>query len=653
MNIFLSLFLLLAVSLNTYAAEPDKVRIALKWFYQYQFAGIVMAKEKGIYKRYGLDVDIIERDPKKNNVLQVAKGEAEYGIADSSILLYRSQGYPLRVIASIFQHNPLVLLTRRDSGILSPYDLKGKIVAYQSGLDDAAITAMLSYAGLKADDYIHVPHDFAHKKLISGEVDAIESYITNEPFKYRKKGYDVNILNPMSYGIDLYGDNIITTDEEINNHPDRVKRFIHATIEGWKYAFAHTEEAIAAIKKLNPSLDIDSLRYEAEMTEQLVMPTVIPIGTTNQERFELISNLYLSLGMANAADLKGALKELIYNPDEKANNYQEYIYPLFGGIAFLSVIALLLYLNNKRLHFLVQKQTKELQKFAEHFQRMMEVQQNIILLTSPTHPLYANAAFFEFTGFRSMDDFFNLHESVEELFIPMDLYFHAGKVNPGENWILALAALSDNKRIVSMLDRHQIPHAFAISLTAFDTQSYILSFSDISSTMQDVIQLGKKAAHDPLTGAFNRSFMESNWNRIVQTSAHPDQVLSLMLLDIDHFKKVNDTYGHNRGDAVLKTFVTALSQSIRNEDVLIRWGGEEFILLLKVTSEEHALKIAETLREKVADTYFEEVGHITCSIGVTYYQKEASLSQTVQNADAALYQAKADGRNRVRVHASV
>lgn len=633
-----------------HAQETEKVRIALKWFYQYQFAGIVMAKEKGIYKKYGLDVDIIERDPKKNNVLQVANGEAEYGIADSSILLYRAQGYPLRVIASIFQHNPLVLLTRRDSGILSPYDLKGKIVAYQQGLDDAAITAMLNFAGVKAGDYTHVPHDFEHKKLISGEVDAIESYITNEPFKYKKSGHDINILNPMSYGIDLYGDNLITTDQEIKNHPDRVKRFILATLEGWQYAFSHTEEAVMAIKKFNPKNDIDALWYEAGMTEQLIMPKVIPIGTTSQERFEVISNLYLSLGMAKEAELKEALKDLIYNPNQKQNEYKQYFYSLLLGISLLSVIALFLYLNNKRLNFLVNKQTKEIKEFAEHFQHMMEMQQNMIVLTGVEYPEYANAAFYKFTGFDSLEDFFNMYKSVHELFIPFDFYFHAGKIKNHENWIHALNTLSDNKRIVSMVDCHNIPHAFAVSVTLFDDHRYILSFSDISSTMQDFIELGNKATHDPLTGAYNRAFLESKWNQITHKVRSMGKELYVIMLDIDHFKNVNDTYGHDRGDSVLKHFAKVLSESIRNDDILIRWGGEEFILLISVASPEKSLQIAEHLRHMVETANFEEIEHITCSIGVALYHNNENISETIKRADTALYIAKSNGRNQVQMN---
>jgi len=606
-----------------------------------------MAKEKGFYEKKGLDVEIIERNPAKNNVLQVENGEVEYGIADSSILLYRAKGYHLKVVASIFQHNPLVLLTRRDSGILSPYELKGKIVAYQAGLDDAAITAMLSFAGLKSSDYTHVPHDFTHKKLISGEVDAIESYITNEPFKYKKSGHNINILNPMSYGIDLYGDNIITTDEEIINHPDRVKRFVDATMLGWQYAFDHKEEAILAIKKLNPKLDTDSLWYEAVKTEQLIMPKVIPIGTTSQERFEVISNLYLSLGMAKDVELKAALKELIYNPNQKQNEYQKYIYPLLGGIVVLGIIALLLYFHNKRLKFLVREQVKELESYFQHFERLMEMQQNMIVLTNNERPEYANKAFYTFIGFDSLEFFLEIPQAVDSFFMTIDGYFDSHLCTESEHWIDTLMGLNTNKQIVAMLDSEGIIHTFTVSITPFDDKRYILSFTDITSTMLEYVNMEKKATHDPLTGAHNRSFFDHYFDQILEKARQNRKILGIIMIDIDHFKDVNDTFGHETGDAVLKMFVQIINNSIRQEDNIVRWGGEEFIILANVTSNEEVQMIAENLRHKIATSVFDLVEHITISLGVATLHSDESIQESIRRSDEALYRAKEEGRNKV------
>jgi ABC-type nitrate/sulfonate/bicarbonate transport system substrate-binding protein len=107
-------FLILLLSpLLLYSASLDKVSVQLKWFYQFQFAGIIMAKERGFYEKLGLDVTIKERDPKLNNITQVIDGESEYGIADAAIFRYRAQGHPIKVLAPIFQHNAMVLMSKK------------------------------------------------------------------------------------------------------------------------------------------------------------------------------------------------------------------------------------------------------------------------------------------------------------------------------------------------------------------------------------------------------------------------------------------------------------------------------------------------------------------------------------------------------------
>ncbi|MBR9885626.1 MAG: ABC transporter substrate-binding protein, partial [Oceanospirillales bacterium] len=121
----------------------ESVRLQLKWFHSFQFAGYYMAKEKGFYEEAGLDVELIERDPKLNNIRQVIEGTADYGVADSSLLLYRAEGNPVRVMASIFQHSPLVFITRGSSDNIGPESLAGKRLSYQKGLDEAPLLSML------------------------------------------------------------------------------------------------------------------------------------------------------------------------------------------------------------------------------------------------------------------------------------------------------------------------------------------------------------------------------------------------------------------------------------------------------------------------------------------------------------------------------
>ena len=181
----------------------ENVKLQLKWYHSFQFAGYYMAKEKGFYAKMGLDVEIIERNPDKNHVEEVINGAANYGVADSSILLYRAKGKPVRVIASIFQHSPYVYLTKRSSGIVSPYEMKGKRISYQKNLDDALLLAMLQSVGISEAEYTHVPLDFTAQNFIDDEVDVISVYLSDQPYYIQEKGIEFNIINPLTYGFDF------------------------------------------------------------------------------------------------------------------------------------------------------------------------------------------------------------------------------------------------------------------------------------------------------------------------------------------------------------------------------------------------------------------------------------------------------------------
>ena len=153
---------------------------------------------------------------------------------------------------------------------------------------------------------------------------------------------------------------------------------------------------------------------------------------------------------------------------------------------------------------------------------------------------------------------------------------------------------------------------------------------------------------DALTGADNRRAFNDKLHTNIGRAKRHNEPLSLLLLDIDHFKKVNDSYGHDVGDMVLKTFVRAVTECIRQEDIIARWGGEEFTILLPQTGKDAALQQAERLREQISLYDFPTVGHMTASIGHTELQDQDTPDSLVKRADNALYQAKEGGRNIVK-----
>jgi len=164
-----------------------------------------------------------------------------------------------------------------------------------------------------------------------------------------------------------------------------------------------------------------------------------------------------------------------------------------------------------------------------------------------------------------------------------------------------------------------------------------------------LVELDCLASTDKLTGAWNRRRFEetvSNEMERLRRYGHP---LSLLVIDIDFFKKINDQYGHVAGDQVLAELASTVQATVRATDSLTRWGGEEFIILGPNTTLSTMSMLAERLREKIARTIFPAVGSITVSIGVAECMSEEAWESWFKRADAALYRAKACGRNQVQI----
>lgn len=168
-------------------------------------------------------------------------------------------------------------------------------------------------------------------------------------------------------------------------------------------------------------------------------------------------------------------------------------------------------------------------------------------------------------------------------------------------------------------------------------------------------QLINLALFDSLTGALSRpAYMEQSEKELSRAQRY-HRPLSVMMIDIDHFKRINDTYGHAAGDQVLQIFVEAIQEVIRSTDFLGRVGGEEFALLLPDTPLKSALHLAERIRERITKYPYlagEMLVEVTASLGVTELQKsDRDIKTLLKRADEALYEAKASGRNRVNMAA--
>lgn len=165
-------------------------------------------------------------------------------------------------------------------------------------------------------------------------------------------------------------------------------------------------------------------------------------------------------------------------------------------------------------------------------------------------------------------------------------------------------------------------------------------------------QLAEHAATDPLTGLSNRRHIEPQLEGEIGRALRHRATFSLLMADLDHFKRVNDQYGHDAGDAVLREVARRLKDLLRTEDRPARWGGEEFLVLLTDTDADQAGIVAEKIRAGIADAPVKVNGHaidMTISIGVAEHHDEDDPLELIRRADQALYRAKDAGRNRVCV----
>jgi diguanylate cyclase (GGDEF)-like protein/PAS domain S-box-containing protein len=187
----------------------------------------------------------------------------------------------------------------------------------------------------------------------------------------------------------------------------------------------------------------------------------------------------------------------------------------------------------------------------------------------------------------------------------------------------------------------------------FDDKGNLIMFvhiiRDITESKHAEEELRRLATTDKLTEAYNRIKFEEIIEREIERVKRYNQPLSMIMFDIDHFKKINDTYGHSAGDYVLKTIADIVRATIRKIDYLIRWGGEEFVIISSETNLEKAHALAERIRGITESYKFDTVGKVTVSFGVTEFKEGDTGDSFIKRIDVAMYKAKEKGRNRVEV----
>jgi diguanylate cyclase (GGDEF)-like protein/PAS domain S-box-containing protein len=323
---------------NADSASLDKVRLQLKWYHQFQFAGYYAALSQGFFADEGLDVEIIEGAPDKSPERMVLENKAEFGVHDGADLTFqRLQGLPVVAVAAIFQHSPYVIVSKQ--GLRHPSDLVGRKVLITQEQGSAQILAMFRREGIKVNSTLDetpvrfAPHTWNVADLIEERADAMTAYLTEVPRFKRQHGFVPAVLNPLDYGIDFYGDTLFTSDAFLKAKPEVVERFRRASIKGWQFAMANTEAMADLIQTLDsirqPKPDRQALLDEAQAMNNIVLPKLVEMGNMNDGRWEQMAKTYLELGMVNS--IKN-LDGFTYEVDFHRRDTQRQLRAL-GGIA--------------------------------------------------------------------------------------------------------------------------------------------------------------------------------------------------------------------------------------------------------------------------------------------------------------------------------
>jgi len=755
--LFLSLFFL-----SVQAQELKKASIQFQWKHQFEYAGFYAAIEQGYYRDVGLDVELKEVTKTTNLIDEVLQGKSDFGISYSSIVAEYYKGKPIVMMANIFKHSALVLVSQKD--IFTPAELQNKVVmGGKVEISNTGLGMMLRHFDITIDDLNLVPpshniEDFKNKK-----VDAMTAFITNQPYQLNTQNIPYNILSPTNYGSQFYDVNIFTSQALLKRDPKMVRDFRDASIKGWHYALEHSDEIIQLIlKKYNTQhKTFDALKYEAEITKSLILEDIYPLGSVDCNIIQNMKQNFIDLNIISKKTLPSkenfimdhncqTEKSQELTDDERAYlqkkkdirvcsdpNWMPFEKIKEGKLVGMSADYLDLLQTQLNVPFTLvpTKNWSESLEFAK--QRKCDIFS--LAMQTPSRKKYMNFtkphlsiplviattndklfitdfqdslnqtfgavkgyAFTEILKLKYPKLKIIEYNSIQEGLQAVDhgkiygfldnlcvLAYHMQKEYVGSlkitgrieyTWELGIGVRNDDPVLFNILNKtidnidekkkqeilnswtsisYEERTDFSLFWKFFALVTVIISillyrYIEIQKYNKELTKLNKELEHlsitDGLTKLYNRRFLDDVLQNEYDRAQRYKNTFSLILIDIDDFKEVNDTYGHDKGDHVLRTIAAILKEHSRANDIVGRWGGEEFMVVCQNSKKEGAVTVAEKMRLHIQNHDFKLDRDVTASFGVLEYHPTQTYHWHITSVDKALYEAKDSGKNRIKVY---
>jgi len=290
-----------------------------------------------------------------------------------------------------------------------------------------------------------------------------------------------------------------------------------------------------------------------------------------------------------------------------------------------------------KLHIKHKELGDKLRLEYQFLQNVFDLQENFLIITNAETGKIVNKAVLNFFNLQNVEEFREKYKCICNFFEKEEGCFYLDLVPKNKVWTEYVLSLQKDV-IVKMKNRY-----FNLKVRKFQNE-YIVSLTNITDTFNAKKQFEHKAHYDALTKIYNREMF--NFLMEEKLKNYNIQNSLFVILDIDFFKKTNDTYGHLVGDKVLIHLAELVKRHIRDNDVFARWGGEEFVIVMD-SDLQNGKKVIENLRKAIEEEDFEEAKHITCSFGITEINEFDDLKSVTKRADEALYEAKQTGRNKV------